>query len=62
LLGRGGMGEMWKAYDTETDRVVAVKVLRSDFADNDAYKQRFRREARAVGKISVSRVRARRTL
>jgi serine/threonine protein kinase len=56
LLGRGGMGEVWKAYDTETDRVVAVKVLRADFADDDAYKQRFRREARAAAGLSEPHV------
>jgi serine/threonine protein kinase len=27
LIGRGGMGEVWQAFDTVTDRVVAIKVL-----------------------------------
>lgn len=46
-LGSGGMGVVYKAYDPTTDRLVAVKVLRSHQSSVE-YSTRFRREARAA--------------
>jgi len=56
LLGRGGMGEVWRAFDTATDRVVAVKLLPAHLADDDVYQQRFRREARAAAGLNEPHV------
>ncbi len=52
LLGRGGMGEVWRAYDTVTDRIVALKVLPAHFAADETFQQRFRREAHAAAQLN----------
>ena len=51
LLGRGGMGEVWRAHDTEIDRVVAIKMLLPHYAKDSDFEKRFLREARAAGRL-----------
>jgi serine/threonine protein kinase len=48
LLGRGGMGQVYRAHDTLHDRVVALKVLPPSVVDDPVFKERFRREAHAA--------------
>jgi serine/threonine-protein kinase len=56
LLGRGGMGEVWRAHDTGTDRVVALKLLSTHLADDDVFQERFRREARSAAGLDEPHV------
>src|SRR6476660_2418986 len=46
------MGDVWRAYDTVTDRVVAVKVLPAHLANDQTFQERFRREARAAAGLN----------
>lgn len=47
-LGSGGMARVYRGYHSQLDRFVALKVLRSDLVDDDAFLSRFRNEAQAV--------------
>jgi hypothetical protein len=52
LLGRGGMGSVYLAHDTELDRPVALKVPRFTAEEGSDVLERFRREARAAATLS----------
>lgn len=52
LLGQGGMGMVFKARQTSLDRVVAIKVIRSDTEHREAFEIRFSREARALASLN----------
>jgi tRNA A-37 threonylcarbamoyl transferase component Bud32 len=51
LLGRGGMGAVYRARDTRLDRLVAVKVVRPELLEDQDARRRFRREAQIVARL-----------
>jgi serine/threonine protein kinase len=51
LLGKGGMGAVYLATHLGTDRPVALKIIAPEFMRNDEFVERFKREARAAGRL-----------
>ncbi|MET9319894.1 protein kinase [Streptomyces sp. NPDC003038] len=56
LLGEGGMASVYLAYDSALDRQVAIKTLHSDLGREQSFRERFRREAQAVAKLSHTNI------
>ena len=56
LVGMGGMGEVYRAYDTVRERTVALKLLRTDVATDPSYRDRFRRESRIAARLQSPHV------
>lgn len=52
LVGVGGMANVYKAFDIVENRLVAVKVLRDEYMDNEEFLRRFRNESKAVASLS----------
>ncbi|MEV7546466.1 protein kinase [Streptomyces sp. NPDC089915] len=56
LLGEGGMASVYLAYDSALDRQVAIKTLHSELGREASFRERFRREAQAVAKLSHTNI------
>lgn len=52
IIGVGGMSVVYKAYDNVDDRIVAVKILKDEFLNNDDFKRRFKNESKAIALLS----------
>jgi YVTN family beta-propeller protein len=56
LIGRGGMGEVYRAHDARLDRNVALKILAPRYADDDGFRERLLRESRLAASLDHSNV------
>lgn len=56
LLGEGGMASVYLAYDAALDRQVAIKTLHTELGREQSFRERFRREAQAVAKLSHTNI------
>jgi serine/threonine protein kinase len=51
-IASGGMADVWRGTDTHLGRTVAIKLLRDNFANDPVVAERFRREARALARLT----------
>jgi tRNA A-37 threonylcarbamoyl transferase component Bud32 len=56
LLGKGGMGEVYEAFDTEKNRPVALKILADALSNDATFRTRFQRESRAAAVLQEPHV------
>ncbi len=52
IIGVGGMSVVYKAYDNIDDRIVAVKILKDEFAGDEDFVRRFKNESKAIAVLS----------
>ena len=52
IIGIGGMAVVYKAYDNVEDRIVAVKILKDEYATNEDFLRRFKNESKAISLLS----------
>src|ERR1700682_5004297 len=50
-LGRGGMAEVWKAFDTQLRRYVAIKILHANLQADPNFRTRFQKEAQLIASL-----------
>ncbi len=55
-VGNGGMAVVYKARDFDTGAIVAVKILREEYLDNEEFCRRFRNESRAIALLNHSNI------
>jgi serine/threonine protein kinase len=57
LIGRGGIAEVYKAWDTRRQYYVAIKVMREDLAEDIEFLRRLKQEAQALAALSYCSIR-----
>ena len=51
IIGRGGMATVWRAYQPNLDREVAIKLMAAQFSDDESFTKRFNQEARSIARL-----------
>ena len=52
IIGGGGMAVVYKAFDIQENRIVAIKILKEEFISNEEFLRRFKNESKAIAMLS----------